>query len=157
MKHKLLDWGEYQILRSDLAKYINTLLNHQPEKDLTNDEINWININIQNIMGIQTSKDPSNMFYRKINLVGKTIDSKSSKLYLLDPSTMPRKNIIDSIFSWVEDGAIYCGDKYLNSAMIGLSKEDKEEYKIILHKSRFDKRIPKLEYDVDYTDYLSEM
>jgi len=45
MKHKLLDWEEYQRLRSNLANYINTLLNHEPEKDLTNKEINDINLN----------------------------------------------------------------------------------------------------------------
>jgi len=156
MKHELLDWKEYQLLRTNIAKYINTLLNQKPEKDLTNNEITSINsysyryLNIRNNMTIQTSKASSNMFYRKIKLVGKS--TYFSKLYLLDPSTMPRKNIIDSILSWVRNGKIYCGDKSLDSRIIGLSKEDIEEYKAIL-----DKPIPKLKYDVDYTNYIGEM
>jgi len=163
MKHKLLDWEEYQRLRKNIAQYIITLLNHEPEKDLTNKQINDINyyiysdLNILNIMGIQTSKDLSNMFYRKINLVGRPIHSsikeeKFSKLYLLDPSTMPKKNIIDSILSWLENVKIYCGDKYVDSAIIGLSKEDIEEYQ-----TKLDKTIYKLKFDVDYTGYLEEM
>jgi len=111
-------------------------------------------------MGIQTSKDSSNMFYRNITLVGKTIYSTFSKLYLLDPFTMPKKNIIDSISSWVQSGKIYCGDKYVASTTIGLSKEDIEEYKTILDSFSPDtlvKRIPKLKYGVNYTGYLSEM
>jgi len=156
MKHKLLDWEEYQLLRRNIAQYINTLIKHEPEKYLTNNEINRINsyiydnLDIRNIMGIDTSKDLSNMFYRKIGLVGKPIRSKLySKLYLLDPSTMPKTNIIDSILSWVD----------VNGTMIGLSKEDMEQYKTILDKftSDIDKRIPKLKYGVDYTSYLSEM
>jgi len=159
MKHKLLDWAEYELLRKNIAQYVNTLLRHEPEKDLTNDQINSINSyiygyrNILNIVGIHTSKDSSNMFYRKINLVGKPIHSKLySKLYLLDPSTMPKKNLIDSILSWVQSGKIYCEDKYVNSRIIGLSKEDIEEYVTIL-----DKTIYKLKYGVDYTGYVKEM
>jgi hypothetical protein len=156
MKHKLLNWEEYQLLRRNIAQYMNTLLKHEPEKDLTNDEINNINsdiydyLNIQNIMGMYTSKNLSHMFYRKIELVGESINF--SKLYLLDPSTMPKKNIIDSIFSWLENGGIYSGNKYVASTMIGLSKEDIEEYKPLL-----DERISKLEYGIDYTGYLDEM
>ena len=163
MKHELLDWAEYQLLRKNIAQYVNTLLKHEPEKDLNNDEINDINYyiyfhpDVRNIMGIHTNKDWNNMFYRRLNLVVKPIDSKFSKLYLLDPSTMPKKNIIDSILSWVEDGGIYCGDKYVNSPIIGLSEEDMEQYKIILHKQRLDKVIPKLKYGEDYTGYLGEM
>jgi len=159
MKHKLLDWAEYELLRKNIAQYVNTLLRHEPEKDLTNDQINSINSyiygyrNILNIVGIHTSKDSSNMFYRKINLVGKPIHSKLySKLYLLDPDTMPKKNLIDSILSWIENGKIHWRGKYVASTNIGLSKEDIEEYDIIL-----DKRIPKLKYGVDYTTYAKEM
>jgi len=167
MKHKLLDWEEYQRLRSNLAKYKNalitkyknTLINNEPEKDLTNDEINYINLNILNDMAIQTSKDSSNMFYRRINLVVKPIDSTFSELYLLDPSTMPKKNIIDSILSWLENGKIYCGDKYVASSIIGLSKEDIEQYKTILDidKPILYELIPELKYGVDYTRDLKEM
>jgi len=166
MKHKLLDWEEYQFLRSNLASYINTLINHQPEKDLTNDEINDINSyiynnpNIQHVMSIQTSKDSSNMFYRNITLVGRPI--RFSKLYLLDPDTMPRQNIIDSILSWMENGKnreIYFENRYFAST-IGLSEEDIKEYTIILDSSfidAFSEVIHTLAYGVDYTDHLSEM
>ena len=169
MKHKLLDWAEYELLRKNIAQYVNTLLRHEPEKDLTNDQINSINSyiygyrNILNIVGIHTSKDSSNMFYRKINLVGKPIHSKLySKLYLLDPDTMPKKNLIDSILSWIENGEnreIYFENRYFAST-IGLSEEDIKEYTIILDSSFIDafyETIPTLAYGVHYTDYLSEM
>jgi hypothetical protein len=171
MKHELLDWAEYELLRSNLAKYKNTLLKHEPEKDLTNAEINDIissyiygssyidgYLNILSIMSIQTRKDSSNMFYRRIMLVGKPMQHLiSSKLYLLDPSTMPKKNIIDSIFSWVRNGEIYCGDKSVDSRIIGLSKEDIEEYETILDNPLLGQRISKLKYGVDYTNYQEEM
>jgi hypothetical protein len=164
MKHKLLDWEEYQLLRMNIAQYLNTLIYHEPEKDLTNQEINRMNSSIYdilNIIGIGTSKDSSNMFYRKIELVGRPIrHSTFSKLYLLDPSTMPKKNIIDSILSWVDRGGFFSGNKYVNSAIIGLSKEDKEEYTIKLDSSfigPFSEIMPTLAYGVHYTDYLEEM
>jgi len=159
MKHELLDWKEYQLLRRNMAQYTNTLLNHEPKKKLTNDEINYINLNILNNIAIQTSKDSSNMFYRKITLVARPTHFTFSKLYVLNPSTMPKTNIIDSILSWIENGEIYWGDKYVHSTIIGLSKEDIEEYKTILDidNRTLDELIPELTYGVDYTDYLSEM
>jgi len=110
MKHELLDFKEYQVLRSDLAKYINTLLNHQPEKHLNNDEIdnilfhfNEIGISeiliTENLEKMSITQSLENMYYRSIYF--KLVIPESSKLYFLDPYTVPKiyKKIIDTIFS----------------------------------------------------------
>ena len=110
MKHELLDFKEYQLLRSNLANYINTLIYHEPEKDLTNKEINRIFFDFNKIGISQISftenlekrsitESLENMYYRSIYF--KLVLPEYSKLYFLDPYTVPKiyKDIIDRTFS----------------------------------------------------------
>jgi hypothetical protein len=138
---KLVSWEDYQNVRRKLAEYSKFLIYHEPKEDLSDTDINqtyFYGSRPNNVVDIRKNFD--NPFYRDIGIMGIGL---IKRYFLIEPSTMPKKNIIDSMLGW----GMRSSD-LLNS----LSEKDRKEYDRIIEALS-----KKLQIGKDYTDFSREM
>jgi len=124
---KFIDWRDYQDVRRKLAEYTSFVIYHEPKEDLNNDNINEIFLSqititpfrlppfeVYNTVHIKKSR--RNPFYRDIEI---GTEFSTEDYFLIDPSTMPKANIVNSILSWETRSS------HINNT---LSQEDREKH-----------------------------